>query len=581
MTNRILKWLVLFALALFIIAIVIFLFGKPSFSEDQVVLELEGPTQASVGDEVVYKVKYGNQTKLELNNLRFTFNYPEESVVLKPARPDDSGHSDGDKEILKELTETFAVDALQSGESGEKEFRAFLVGDRGNIKNAKVQLEFRAGTIRSSFEKSDTISTTLVSVPVSLTLVAPPSVVSGQTINYILDYRNESNDNISDIRFEFTYPDGFAVQEQTPSPSGVNTWFVPLLKRGQGGRISVKGALMGREGEVKTVSVSLKRGIGGEFVNYQKAATSSLISNPLLVLDVLVNGSRDYSAHLEDRLQYTVRYRNNSTSNLIGLNLEVKLEGEMYNLETIDTNGGFYDSSSGTILWNAAVVPDFSALLPNKSGEVKFSVSIKDDFPSGGVGGRNFFVKTAAKLRTPNVPSGFGDSEVATTANLVTKVGTQPTFSQTAFYNDPAFGSSGPLPPETGQETVFTVHWQITNPGNDMSNVEVKAALSPGVTWKSIVSVGLGQSEPTFDANSSEVRWNIGVLPQGIGGLAPKYEASFQVGVKPSVVGQKPVIVKDGKFSGTDSFTKEQIIFNAPDLTTDDLVDRPGEGTVQ
>ena len=189
MAQKLLKWLVLFALVLFIIAIVIFLFGKPSFSEDQVVLELEGPTQASVGDEAVYKVKYGNNTKIELSNLRFKFTYPEEAVVIK------------DGQVVKELSETFVVDKLQNGESGEREFRAFLVGDRGNIKNAKIELEFRAGSLRSSFEKTETISTTLISVPVSLTLVAPPTAVSGQTINYILDYRNESGDNISDIRF--------------------------------------------------------------------------------------------------------------------------------------------------------------------------------------------------------------------------------------------------------------------------------------------------------------------------------------------------------------------------------------------
>src|SRR3989338_6664629 len=569
MTHIILKWLILLALVLFMVAIVIFFFGKPSFSEDQVVLELEGPTQASVGDEVVYKVKYGNQTKLELKDLRFKFTYPEESVVLK-----------GD-EILKELSETFTVDNIQGGRSGAKEFRAFLIGDRGNIKNAKVELEFRAGNLRSSFEKSDTISTPLVSVPISLALVAPPSVVSGQTISYILDYRNESSDNISDIRFEFTYTDGFAVQERTQAPSGTNIWSVPLLRRGEGGRIKINGTLSGKEGGIKTVSVILKRGINGEFVNYQKAATSSLISNPPLGLDIFVNGSQDYSAHLGDRLQYSVRYRNNSASNLIGLNLRVKPEGEMYDIETLDTNGGFYDSSSGTILWNAAVVSDFSALPPNKSGEVRFAISLKRGFPSGGIGGRNFSVKLAANLRTPNVPSDVDGSEVAATADLVTRVGTQPTLSQTAFYNDPAFGFSGPLPPKTGEETVFTVHWQIANPGNDMNNAEAKAILPPGAIWKNIVSVGLGQSEPTFNPNNSEVRWNIGVLPQGTGVLTPKYEASFQVGIKPSVAGQTPTIVKDGSFSGIDSFTKEKIILNVPDLTTDELVDRPGEGTVQ
>jgi len=554
---------------LFIVAIIIFLFGKPSFSEDQVVLKLDGPTRVSVGDEVVYKVKYDNQTKLELHDLTLKFTYPDRSVVLK------------DGKIQEDLSETFAIDNLRDGESGEIEFRAFLVGDRGDIKNAKVELGFRAGTIRSSFEKSDTLSTTLISVPISLTLVAPPSVVSGQTINYILDYRNESNDNISDIRFELTYPDGFVVQERTPAQSGANTWSIPLLKRGEGGRISIKGTLTGREGEVKTVSVSLKRGINGEFVDYQKVATSSLISNPLLGLDIFVNGSKDYSAHLGDSLQYTVRYKNNSTFNLIGLNLGVKLEGEMYDIETLDTGGGFYDSSSGTILWNAAVVSDFSTLPPNKSGEVKFLVKIKDEFPVGGIGGRSFFVKLTSNLRTPNIPSGIEDGEISVSDELITRIGTQPTFLQTAFYNDPAFGSSGPLPPEVGQETVFTIHWQIINPGNDMNQVRVRALLPPGIEWKNIGSVDIGQSEPTFNVNNSEVVWNIDILPQGTGVLTPKYEASFQVGIKPSIVGQTPTLVKDGKLSGADSFTKEQIIINAPDLTTNELVDRPGEGTVQ
>ena len=127
MAQKLLKWLVLLALVLFIAAIVIFLLGKPSFSEDQVVLDLEGPTQAAVGDEVTYKIKYGNNTKTDLHDLKFKFTYPEKSVVIK------------DGEILKELSETFTLGDLKSGDLGEKEFKAFLAGDRGNIKNAKVE----------------------------------------------------------------------------------------------------------------------------------------------------------------------------------------------------------------------------------------------------------------------------------------------------------------------------------------------------------------------------------------------------------------------------------------------------------
>lgn len=568
MAHSLLKWFVLLALILFIIAVVIFLFGDSSFSESQVSLELEGPTQASVGDEVIYKVKYGNNTKLDLHDLKFKFTYPEGSVVIKEGK------------VAGDLSEVFSVDELETGRAEEKEFKAFLVGDKGNIKNAKVDLEFKAGNLRSSFKKSKTTSTTLVSVPISLTLVAPPTVVSGQVIDYIFDYRNESDNSISDIKFEFDYSDGFKIQDQAPRPSSPNTWSVSLLKHGEGGRITIRGVISGKEGEIKTVSVALKRGIGDEFVNYQKTSNSSLIANPLLSVEVLANLSKNYSAHPGEQLLYTLRYKNNSEHNLVGLNLEAKLEGEMYDLTTLDTKGGFYNSSSNTILWNATTVSDLSALLPNKSGEVGFLVNIREGFPEESVGARNFLVKISAKLSTPNALPGFSGSEVAATGELTTKISAKPTFQQVAYYNDAAFGSSGPLPPKAGEETLFTIHWQVTNPGNDMSQVKVSAMLPAGTTWKNVVSVGLEQTEPSFDADSSQVSWNIGVLPRGVGVSSSKYEASFQVAIRPSTSGEMPGVIKDGQFSGVDSFTKEQIVLNASDLTTDDLVDRPGEGTV-
>ena len=67
--SKLLKWAILLALVLFIISIFIFWFGGPSFIESGVQLTVEGPTQAAVGDEVVYKVKYSNLTKSDLNNI--------------------------------------------------------------------------------------------------------------------------------------------------------------------------------------------------------------------------------------------------------------------------------------------------------------------------------------------------------------------------------------------------------------------------------------------------------------------------------------------------------------------------------
>ena len=575
--NQLLKWLVLLALLLAIVSFLSFWFGSPSFSESGVKLDIEGPTQASVGDEVIYKLKYSNTTKLDLNNMTFKFTYPDDSVVLSAG----GGSALGGKDVLPE---TFTVDKLSPGQSAEKDFNAFLVGDRGNIKTAKAELSYRAGDLKTDFQKSISISTTIIGLPISLTLSAPPNSVPGQAVNYVLDYRNESSDDIYDLRFEFGYPDGFSVQKTTPSPNEGNyVWVVPVLKKGNGGRISIAGPLNGKEGETKSVSVALKRKIGGQYVNYEKAETSSVIANPLLGVGVLVNDSSDYSAFAGDDLNYVVKYSNNSNYNLVGVNLTLKLEGEMYDISSLDTKGGYYDNSNGTILWNASTVSDFANLTPNKKGQVSFRIKLKNSISSGTSGSKNLFVRASARLSTSNVPSSVGGDEIFAESNLVTKISTQPTLKPTVYYNDPAFGSSGPLPMEVGKETYFTVHWQITNPGNDMNGVKIVGVLPTGVNWKNVVSVGSGQSEPTFNVNTSEVTWNLGILPQGVGVTGAKYEASFQISVKPSTnqKGNPIILIKDSNLSGQDTFTKQNIIVSARDISSNDLVDRPGEGQVQ
>ena len=564
--------MILLALLLAIVSFLSFWFGSPSFSESGVKLDIEGPTQVLVGDEVVYKLKYSNATKLNLNNMTLKFTYPDDSVVLK------------DGVVDKELSETFTVDKLSPGQEAEKEFKSFLVGERGNIKTAKAKLSYWAGDLRTAFEKNVSLSTTIIGLPILLTLSAPPNLVPSQTVDYVLDYRNESNNDIYDLRFEFDYPDGFSVQKLTPSPSeGNHVWITPVLKNGNGGRISITGSLNGKEGENKSVSVALKRKIGGQYVNYEKAETSSIIANPLLGVEVLVNDSLNYSAFAGDDLNYVINYSNNSNYNLIGVNLTIKLEGEMYDISSLNTKGGYYDNSIGMILWNASTISDFANLAPSKRGQVSFGVKLKSSVSSRITGSKNLFVRASTRLSTPNVPSGVGGEEIFAESNLVTKISAQPTLKQSVYYNDPAFGLFGSLPPEVGKETYFTVHWQITNPGNDMSGVKVSGILPVGVNWKNIVSVGSGQPEPTFNKNTSEVVWNLGVLPQGVGVTGTKYEASFQITIKPAInqKGSTILLIKNSKLSGQDTFTKQNIIVPDRDISSNDLVDRPDEGQVK
>ena len=573
MTTRVLKYLVLLACGLLIVAVSSFWFGGASFRDKDVVLDIEGPTQSASGDEIVYKLKYSNATRSSLSDLNFVFFYPEGSTVVT-----DNGTSDNH-------SEEFNVKSLSAGESGEKELRAFLIGEKGNIKVAKAILSFKAGNLRSTFEKTATLSTTIVSTPISLTLVAAPSVVSGQSVTYILDYRNESSEDATDLILNFDYPDGFVPREYNPQPkNGNNSWTVKFLKKGSGERISISGTLNGQEGENKVASVTLKRKVGDGYVDYQKAFVATVISNPVLGVKILVNGLPDYAASLGDRLAYTIEYSNNSNLNLFGMNLAIKLEGDMIDFSSLDTRGGFFDEATKTITWNSSTIPDFANFEPNKKGQVGLNIILKSFFSSVSSGATaDRFVKISAKFSTPNVPTGFNSDEISVSASLVTKIGTQPSLNQAAYYNDSNFGLSGPLPPKAGEETLYTIHWQLTNPGNAIESARVVGKLPQGVEWANMVKIDSSQVAPSFNPNSSEVTWSLNSLPYGTGISGPKYEASFGVKITPTIDNKGNIIklIDNVQFIGIDSFTKQEVIISGGSLTTDSLVDRPREGTVQ
>jgi hypothetical protein len=574
MGSKIFKFLLLILFLLLIVSIgSFFVDSRNSFSDKGVKIEIEGPDEASVGDEVIYKVKYENNTKVALHDLNFLFFYPDESVIVK------------DNEISKDLTERFSVDRLSPGESDETDFKAFLIGDRGDMRTAKVSLSFRAGTIKSSFEKSAELTTSIIDVPLVLTLVAPPNIVSGQSLTYILDYRNESGNDVSDLRFEFTYPEGFTPQSFSPQPirKSDNMWEVSFLKDGGGSRISITGVLNGNEGDSKTVSVRLKRKIEGEYLDYERASSTTTISNPLLGTDILVNNAADFPAYLGNTLNYVIKYNNHSDFKLNGLNLTAKLEGDMFDLSSLNTKGGFFDSSTKTILWNSGTVSNFANLKSGQRGQVEFTINLKDQFPSGLPGSsRDRLVKVSTKLSTPNVPSELSVSEIAVSDSNVTKISSKPVFGQIVYFNDPILGQSGFLPPKAGEETTFTVHWQVINPGDDISNAKITATFPSNVTWAGNITVDAGKEAPSYDQSASEVTWDIGGLPYGIGILAPKYEASFQIKVRPndSDIGKIIKLLQNIKFQGTDNFTKQSIMVSGDDIDTNSLFDRPNQGIV-
>ncbi len=553
-----------FVLLLLLVGAYLF-WNRASFNKNGVNVSIEGPQEVTGGDLVTYKVKYTNTNNIALENVTLDFFYPTDAIPFK------------DNTIQKIQHTAVKLDPIPKGGSGEQEFQAFIVGDRGNIKTAQVHFNFSPAGLSSVVQSDASLATTISNLAVPLTLVAPPTTVSGQQLTYLIDYRNESNQDLNDLRISAKYPDRFNITNSSPKPTAGNTtWDIPTLHAGDGARITVQGALSGAQDEHKTAVVILQKKIatatGDAYVDFEKVTADSVISTPPLSVSMAINNSTNYTAHLGDVLSYVISYRNSSDVTITGLNLSARLIGSMFDVSTVQVNNGFFDSATNTVIWNAGGVQEFNNLGPNQSGSVTFNVKLKNNF-GGAIGASNSVVKVSAHLETPSVPAGINADRLFSEQDVVTAIATAPVFSQSVVSSNDQVGASGPMPPKVGTKSTLAVRWNLVNPSHDVSSAKVTATLAPGVTWGNAVSAGASQPNVQFNSKNNTITWDLGTLPGGVGVQFPAYDAKFLISITPSInqAGSPVALLKNVQFQGTDSFTKEKFLRTIPDTNTNEV----------
>ena len=524
----------------------IWFFGRAQFSESKIEFVLSGPSDVAAGDIVQYSVKYKNPNKVGLKNARLVFHYPPEAIAL---------HDGARAEVSQESMDLKTIGAHSEG---EQHFEALIVGHQGNVKLARAVLDFMPENLTTQLQKSTELGTTITSMPVALNVVVPPTLIAGQTVSYIIDYRNQTPDQLRNLTLRAQFPEGFK-----PTQAKTN-WQLPVLSAGDGGRITITGTIQGREKETKTLSVSLQKEIvtsTGRFVaDFEKAEGSSVIATPLLSLALSLNSTTDYTAHIGDSLTYRLVVTNNTDVDLSSFALTAQLDGTMFDLTTVQSAGSF-DGRTRTLLWNSAVVSELGFLRAHQSATIPFQVALKESFAGGALGTQNSFIKVSGNVETFNVPEAFPVESLSASDELVTKISTAPAFVQKLVDGGP---------PKVDQTSTYTVRWMISNPANAMAPAKVTGVLLPGVSWGGLLRTAGTQIQPSYNPSTSTITWDLGSVPAGVGVTTPAYELFFHIAITPSVnqVGQSPELLTGAKFEGTDVLTKEKIILNVPVLTT-------------
>ncbi len=549
--------LTIFIIILFLILLIagFWYYQKNVYSKEILKLEILGPTEAELAQEIEYIVKYKNNGNILLEEPKLTFEYPKNSVVVAEAEQGTS------------LRQERELPDIYPGEEKTIHFRGRLLGKENEAKTAKVWLSYHPKNLRARYESATTSTTLIKSIPLTFEFDIPSRIDSGKESLFRLNYFSSLNYPLSSLRIKVEYPAGFEFQESQPKALGSNEWEIPLLNRTEGGRIIISGILSGEVGETKIFRANLGIWQEGEFILLKEIVRGVEIAQPSIFISQKINDSPQYIATPGDYLHYEIFFKNTGEKILENLFLVVQLGKEIFDFDALQTGFGQAQKEAGSIIWDHTTVPQLKFLSGMEEGKVEFWIKVKQELPQNPV------------IRT-KISVGQAKEE------FVNKISSKLEISQKGYFQDEVFGNSGPIPPKVGERTTYTIIWQVKNYYSDVKNVKVKTILPQGVDLTGKIFPEEESSRFAFDSQSREIVWLVGDLEKGKGVSNQAPFISFQIALIPQSFqkGLTPEIINKAQITGEDSWAEIVLESYSPSVNTtlpDDLTISEGQGVVQ
>lgn len=558
--RRMAKKIFLVSVGFFVITGVIAAFsswrGSNLVSGDNIRIDITAPILVSGGDPFETKVSIMNENNVRVDQADLFFEYP-------------SGfYSATDKSDLPRISRN--IGALDSDQSREEIINAIAYGEENTEKEVRVVLEYRMAGSSATLKKFATYTVKIASSPVNLKVGLIKEASSGQEIEFSIDVESNTEQSLSGLLLDVSYPSGFMFRSASPSPTYQNNiWDMGMLESRGKRTIKVRGVIEGQESEEKVVKVSLgtqsakdERIIG---VVYTSANESVLLTKPFLGLDLAVNGNRapEHVISKGQSVRVDVFWVSNSAEPITNAVLEVKLKGDALNRFSVyASNGGFYQSVNDTIVWEKTGTPELAVIEPGAQGNMSFSFSVLPLSVETGKILKNSKITLEAKVRARQNANG-GSEEVATFTNRTIKLETDVRLLARSLYYSGPFQNTGNLPPRADQQTTYTIMWTVRNASNNVSNAFVRTTLPIYVKWMGVIDPGA--ADIIYNESGAEVVWNVGRIPSG-----GSRDVAFQVAMTPSLsqLDTMPPLTGDSFLTAVDDFTKTELRDRKPAVTT-------------
>jgi uncharacterized repeat protein (TIGR01451 family) len=518
-----------------------------------IAISFSEPSSTVIGEAFPFSITVSNESNSVLKNAQLNIMLPPGISFVG---------QDPSQRVMTEQIDTLSSQTINPPQN----LQLIATGNPGTSQTISVTLTYQtAATDKTQYETDASTSLVIGQQPaITLSYGALTTIFSGQNFPVVVNYQNNTANTLQNVQVQMQYPPAYSFSNSSIPPINAadDEWNVGTLGPNATGTFTLTGDIVGPTGVQYQLSGMAVVGISGENYPLNPVSANFLVAASPLSLTLKLNNSSTYVAGLNDNLNYTVTFSNNSDAAFQTLNIQVTLVGQMYNFSSLQTTGSF-NSNTNTITWNAANTPQLLSLDTGQGGSVNFSINTKSAFPIRLPSDKNYILKATAQIESPTVPPN------TVRAN---KVVGEIALASNGYLKEPTAGitNTGPYPPVVGKPTQYTIHWDITSYSTDAQNVTVSAYLQSGTTFTGQIKSNVVSSTPVYNPATGEITWTIPLIPATTGVISSPAEAVFQVTNTPSVtqVGQNVTLLGPTSLSSTDAFTGAALNSSAPAITT-------------
>lgn len=580
--QRMLVFILWFLVAVFIgVAAISWLIwgGRQEFTGEQVNFEITTTEELASGAEIEYEISYANYESVNFGKSEIELRYPS-GFVFESAEPEPTSNSN-----------LWDLGSLNPGANDSIKVKGRLVGEPESDSTVSGVFRYWPANFSSEFQEIASAQTMINPIDLTFRFEGSDQILVGQSTSYSFVLKNETENDINNLRLELVALDEFVVNERTPETEN-DYWDIESISSEEELEFQINGAFSSAvEDSVKIIGLLSQQGADEDsyFKQKEHEIETNLIEGDLIV-NLIANGqTRNSSVQWGETVNMTLSYQNNSETVLSDLNAVTTIEARYRSNDAEGSSDGavdfqgIVDANNGavkvidrsdekslhvrTITWNGDDLDSLGELDPDQEDEISIQFPLLTANQAleslNHAGDVELILKTEMTIGK----TGSVEEEITVASNVITlALNTDLLLDAHSRYYDEegeALGD-GPLPPRINETTTYRAQLNLSNKIHEVQDIIVSMQLPSNVDWVNSYDVSAGEVD--YNESNSELTWRLNKMPLDVNNVT----LSFDLALTPSEsqVNEVAALTKKMTMTATDAITGGKIIQTVSGLTT-------------